>query len=121
MTGPAHAIDKGKAAGGMSSAARRAIIFSPAANTRIDLPSKSVTSAPLRAAQFHPFDPGPAMAFRLFVPILAGATLRERLLACIGATIGIALTGMISGLEGTAKSSTAEAPIGATSIATSGP
>ncbi|RWM06515.1 HPP family protein [Mesorhizobium sp.] len=38
------------------------------------------------------------MAFRLFVPILAGATLRERLLACIGATIGIALTGVISGL-----------------------
>ncbi|TPJ75981.1 HPP family protein [Mesorhizobium sp. B2-6-2] len=38
------------------------------------------------------------MAFRLFVPILAGATLRERLLACLGATIGIALTGMISGL-----------------------
>ncbi|TGR72883.1 hypothetical protein EN836_34830, partial [Mesorhizobium sp. M1C.F.Ca.ET.193.01.1.1] len=38
------------------------------------------------------------MAFRLFAPILAGATLRERLLACIGATIGIALTGMISGL-----------------------
>jgi len=41
---------------------------------------------------------GPAMAFRLFVPILAGATLRERLAACIGATIGIALTGVISGL-----------------------
>ncbi|MDX8468970.1 HPP family protein [Mesorhizobium sp. VK23B] len=38
------------------------------------------------------------MAFRLFVPILAGATLRERLAACIGATIGIALTGVISGL-----------------------
>ena len=38
------------------------------------------------------------MAFRLFVPILAGATLRERLIACIGATIGIALTGVISGL-----------------------
>ena len=38
------------------------------------------------------------MAFRLFVPILAGATLRERLLACIGATIGIALTGVISGI-----------------------
>ncbi|MDG4883063.1 HPP family protein [Mesorhizobium sp. WSM4884] len=38
------------------------------------------------------------MAFRLFVPILAGATLRERLTACIGATIGIALTGVISGL-----------------------
>ncbi|RWQ29967.1 MAG: HPP family protein [Mesorhizobium sp.] len=38
------------------------------------------------------------MAFRLFVPILAGATLRERIIACIGATIGIALTGAISGL-----------------------
>ncbi|PZV33455.1 HPP family protein [Mesorhizobium kowhaii] len=38
------------------------------------------------------------MAFRLFVPILAGATLRERVIACIGATIGIALTGAIGGL-----------------------
>ncbi|WP_296745969.1 HPP family protein [Mesorhizobium sp.] len=38
------------------------------------------------------------MAFRLFVPILAGATLRERLFACIGAVIGITLTGVISGL-----------------------
>ena len=38
------------------------------------------------------------MAFRLFVPILAGATLRERLLACVGALIGIALTGLISAL-----------------------
>ena len=38
------------------------------------------------------------MAFRLFVPILAGATLRERIIACIGAAIGIALTGAISGL-----------------------
>lgn len=34
---------------------------------------------------------------RLFVPILAGATLRERLLACLGALVGIALTGMICG------------------------
>jgi CBS domain-containing membrane protein len=38
------------------------------------------------------------MAFRLFVPILAGATLRERLVACMGAMIGIALTGAICGL-----------------------
>jgi len=38
------------------------------------------------------------MAPRLFVPILAGATLRERLIACIGAVIAIALTGVISGL-----------------------
>jgi CBS domain-containing membrane protein len=35
--------------------------------------------------------------FRLFQPILAGATLRERLLACLGALVGIALTGMICG------------------------
>ncbi len=35
--------------------------------------------------------------FRLFAPILAGATLRERLLACLGALIAIALTGMIGG------------------------
>ncbi|PZM16288.1 HPP family protein [Rhizobium tubonense] len=35
--------------------------------------------------------------FRLFAPILAGATLRERLLACLGALIGIALTGLICG------------------------
>lgn len=34
---------------------------------------------------------------RLFRPILAGATLRERLIACLGALIGIALTGLVSG------------------------
>ncbi|NEI71923.1 CBS domain-containing protein [Rhizobium lusitanum] len=40
----------------------------------------------------------PASArFRLFTPILAGATLRERLLACLGALISIAVTGMIGG------------------------
>jgi len=38
------------------------------------------------------------MAFRLFVPMLAGATPRERIVACIGALIGVALTGAISGL-----------------------
>jgi CBS domain-containing membrane protein len=38
------------------------------------------------------------MAFRIFAPILAGATLRERLIACIGALIGVALTGLIAGL-----------------------
>ncbi|WP_395675632.1 HPP family protein [Inquilinus sp.] len=36
--------------------------------------------------------------FRLFVPILAGATLRERVIACLGALIGIGLTGLICGL-----------------------
>ena len=34
---------------------------------------------------------------RLFSPILAGATLRERLVACVGALVSIGLTGVISG------------------------
>jgi CBS domain-containing membrane protein len=34
--------------------------------------------------------------FRLFAPILAGATLRDRMVACLGALLGISLTGMIS-------------------------
>lgn len=34
---------------------------------------------------------------RLFRPILAGATLRERLIGCLGALIGIALTGLMTG------------------------
>jgi len=33
--------------------------------------------------------------FRLFHPILAGATLRTRLIACVGALIGIWLSGMV--------------------------
>jgi CBS domain-containing membrane protein len=41
--------------------------------------------------------PGRSTRFRLFQPILAGATLRERLLACLGALVSIALTGMICG------------------------
>ncbi|WP_322418665.1 HPP family protein [Mesorhizobium huakuii] len=58
------------------------------------------------------------MAFRLFVPILAGATLRERLLACIGATIGIALTGLISGLAmgGGPHVALLVAPMGASAV-----
>ncbi|AHB48364.1 membrane protein [Hyphomicrobium nitrativorans NL23] len=36
--------------------------------------------------------------FALFVPILAGATLRERLLACLGALAGILLTALICGV-----------------------
>lgn len=42
-------------------------------------------------------DPDRGIRFRLFYPILAGATLRERLLACVGALFGIALTGLICG------------------------
>lgn len=36
-------------------------------------------------------------SWRFFVPILAGATLRERLIACVGALVGILLTGMVGG------------------------
>lgn len=36
--------------------------------------------------------------FRLFTPILAGATLKERLIGCLGALIGICLTGFVCGL-----------------------
>jgi CBS domain-containing membrane protein len=50
---------------------------------------KSITS-PQRSSR--------APGFRLFRPILAGATLRERLIACVGALIGITLTGLICGL-----------------------
>jgi CBS domain-containing membrane protein len=35
--------------------------------------------------------------FRLFNPILAGATLRDRLIGCAGALLGITLTGLICG------------------------
>ena len=40
-------------------------------------------------------DPLARKAFRLFVPILAGATLRDRAIACMGALIGICLTGFV--------------------------
>lgn len=38
-----------------------------------------------------------SLSSRLFQPILAGATLRDRLLACLGALAAIALTGLICG------------------------
>ncbi|WP_428423848.1 HPP family protein [Pararhizobium sp.] len=44
----------------------------------------------------HSPKPKPDGRFRMFAPILAGATLRERLIACVGALIGIGLTGLIS-------------------------
>ncbi|WP_232631014.1 HPP family protein [Methylobacterium sp. Leaf118] len=40
---------------------------------------------------------GKLQKFRLFRPILAGATLRERVIACLGALAGITLTGLICG------------------------
>ena len=39
----------------------------------------------------------PNQRSRLFSPILAGATLRERMFACLGALIAIVLTGMVCG------------------------
>lgn len=41
---------------------------------------------------------GPKSRFRLFRPILAGASLRDRLVGCLGSLIGISLTGAICGL-----------------------
>lgn len=37
----------------------------------------------------------PTRGFRVFVPVLAGATLRDRLVACAGALAGVVLTGFI--------------------------
>lgn len=36
--------------------------------------------------------------FRLFIPILAGANLRDRLIACFGALLGIGITGFVTAL-----------------------
>jgi CBS domain-containing membrane protein len=56
--------------------------------------------------------------FRLFSPILAGATLKERLLACLGALAGISLTGIIASamLGGGAHVPLLVAPMGATAV-----
>lgn len=53
-----------------------------------------------------------------FVPILAGATLRDRLFACIGALIGVALTSVVSAmaLQGSAPLPLLVAPIGASAV-----
>jgi len=42
--------------------------------------------------------PGPHWSSRLFAPLLAGATWRDRLVACLGALIGVVATGLICGL-----------------------
>jgi CBS domain-containing membrane protein len=53
-----------------------------------------------------------------FVPILAGATLHDRILACIGALIGVALTSFVSAtaLHGWAPLPLLVAPIGASAV-----
>jgi len=41
---------------------------------------------------------GKKLTFKVFSPILAGATLRDRLLGCVGALISICVTGFVCGL-----------------------
>ena len=56
--------------------------------------------------------------FRAFAPILAGATLQERLIACAGALFGIGLTTVICGLviHGGDYLPTIVAPMGASAV-----
>lgn len=56
--------------------------------------------------------------FRLFTPILAGATLKERLIGCLGALIGICITGLVCGLVmgNDAHLPLIVAPIGASAV-----
>jgi len=63
-------------------------------------------------------DPKPASQFRWFAPILAGATFRERLVGCIGALLGIGLTGLACGLVfgGAAQLPLIVAPMGASAV-----
>ena len=60
----------------------------------------------------------PRSRSRLFMPILAGATLRERIIGCLGALIGITLTGLIcSRLPGNSSYwPLIVAPIGASAV-----
>lgn len=56
--------------------------------------------------------------FRLFAPILAGSTPGERLLACLGALIGIALTALVSAwiMGGDSHLPMIVAPMGASAV-----
>jgi CBS domain-containing membrane protein len=55
---------------------------------------------------------------KLFYPILAGATLKERLIGCLGAVIGICITGLVCGLifGGHALLPLLVAPVGASAV-----
>lgn len=56
-------------------------------------------SKPANASTAEPAQTAAAGSrFHLFRPILAGATLRDRLIACLGALIGIAVTGLVCGV-----------------------
>lgn len=66
---------------------------------RIDIPKlQTVLSGyPMTPPSQQRFSDKNSLASRLFHPILAGATLRDRLLACLGALVAIAMTGMLCG------------------------
>ena len=52
-----------------------------------------------------------------FLPILAGATLRDRMVACVGAAIAITLTGLIAAqIAGAATALLIVAPMGASAV-----
>ncbi|MCO4318408.1 HPP family protein [Phyllobacterium sp. 21LDTY02-6] len=56
-------------------------------------------------------------SFRIFQPILAGATLRDRIIGCVGALVGIGLTGYLCGLSmGDGFTPMIVAPIGASAV-----
>jgi hypothetical protein len=61
-------------------------------------PSRPVIIRKLMPRKSEPPSPQLRKRFQLFAPILAGATLGDRLVACNGALIGIALTGLLCGL-----------------------
>lgn len=61
---------------------------------------------------------GARKPFRIFAPILAGANLRDRLLACLGALVAIAVAGSITrlALTGDANIPLIVAPMGASAV-----
>jgi CBS domain-containing membrane protein len=55
--------------------------------------------------------------WRLFVPILAGASLPDRLIACLGAAVGVGLTGLVGWLTlGATAGPWLVAPVGASAV-----
>ena len=54
--------------------------------------------------------------FRIFHPLLAGATLRDRMIACLGALVGVALTGVLARLALGQLTLMLAAPLGASAV-----
>ena len=65
-----------------------------------------------------PPENAPKPRFRLFVPILAGATLSERVLACVAAFVAIGLTALVTGavFGGGLGAALIVAPMGASAV-----